>query len=49
MQAKDRAPPSGMPDNRMTNNDDRTLHPVAVGGLLAGMGLMFATGLLVSV
>jgi zinc transporter ZupT len=27
----------------------RTLHPAAVGGLLAGMGLMFATGLLVSV
>jgi zinc transporter, ZIP family len=27
----------------------RLLHPVAVGGLLAGMGLMFATGLLVSV
>jgi zinc transporter ZupT len=27
----------------------RTLHPVAVGGLLAGMALMFATGLLVSV
>jgi zinc transporter ZupT len=27
----------------------RTLHPAAVGGLLAGMGLMFLTGLLVSV
>jgi len=27
----------------------RTLHPAAVGGLLAGMTLMFATGLLVSV
>jgi zinc transporter ZupT len=27
----------------------RTLHPVAVGGLLAGMAVMFATGLLVSV
>ena len=27
----------------------RTLHPSAVGGLLAGMALMFATGLLVSV
>ena len=27
----------------------RTLHPVAVGGLLAGMAIMFATGLLVSV
>jgi ZIP family zinc transporter len=34
-----------------TLRDDggRTLHPVAVSGLLAGMGLMFATGLLVSV
>jgi len=27
----------------------RTLHPTAVGGLLAGMGLMFGTGLLVSI
>ncbi len=27
----------------------RTLHPAAVAGLLGGMGLMFATGLLVSV
>jgi zinc transporter, ZIP family len=27
----------------------RALHPAAVGGLLAGMGLMFMTGLLVSV
>jgi zinc transporter ZupT len=27
----------------------RTLHPVAVGGLLAGMAVMFATGLLVTV
>jgi zinc transporter, ZIP family len=27
----------------------RVLHPVAVGGLLAGMAIMFATGLLVSV
>ena len=34
-----------------TLRDDRgrTLHPVAVGGLLAGMAIMFATGLLVSV
>ncbi len=34
-----------------TLRDDagRTLHPVAVSGLLAGIGLMFATGLLVSV
>ncbi|MBA3328605.1 MAG: ZIP family metal transporter [Solirubrobacterales bacterium] len=34
-----------------TLRDDhgRTLHPRAVGGLLAGMALMFATGLLVSV
>ena len=27
----------------------RTLHPVAVAGLLAGMAVMFATGLLVTV
>jgi hypothetical protein len=26
----------------------RTLHPVAVGGLLAGLAVMFGTGLLVS-
>jgi hypothetical protein len=26
----------------------RTLHPVAVTGILGGMGLMFATGLLVA-
>jgi zinc transporter ZupT len=34
-----------------TLRDDRgrTLHPVAVGGLLVGMGIMFATGLLVTV
>ena len=34
-----------------TLRDDagRTLHPVAVTGLLAGIGLMFATGLLISV
>ncbi len=34
-----------------TLRDDagRTLHPVAVSGLLAGIGLMFATGLLISV
>jgi ZIP family zinc transporter len=34
-----------------TLRDDggRTLHPVAVSGLLAGLGLMFATGLLISV
>ena len=34
-----------------TLRDDagRTLHPGAVGGLLAGLALMFATGLLVSV
>lgn len=28
--------------------DGRTLHPVAVGGLLAGMAIMFGTGLLVA-
>jgi zinc transporter ZupT len=33
----------------LRDGDGRTLHPVAVGGLLAGMGVMFATGLLVSV
>jgi hypothetical protein len=34
-----------------TLRDDagRTLHPVAVSGLLAGLGVMFVTGLLVSV
>jgi ZIP family zinc transporter len=31
------------------DEDGRVLHPGAVGGLLAGMGLMFATGLLVSI
>ena len=33
----------------LRDSNGRTLHPVAVGGLLAGMALMFATGLLVSV
>jgi ZIP family zinc transporter len=33
----------------MRDDSGRTLHPASVGGLLAGMGLMFATGLLVSV
>jgi zinc transporter, ZIP family len=33
----------------LRDEQGRTLHPGAVGGLLAGMGLMFATGLLVSV
>jgi zinc transporter ZupT len=33
----------------LRDDDGRTLHPGAVGGLLAGMALMFATGLLVSV
>jgi zinc transporter ZupT len=31
------------------DSDGRALHPLAVMGLLAGMGLMYATGLLVSV
>ncbi len=31
------------------SDDGRTLHPGAVAGLCAGMALMFATGLLVSV
>jgi zinc transporter ZupT len=33
----------------LRDGNGRTLHPVAVTGLLAGMALMFATGLLVSV
>jgi zinc transporter, ZIP family len=33
----------------LRDGDGRTLHPVAVTGLLAGMALMFATGLLISV
>jgi zinc transporter ZupT len=33
----------------LRDDQGRTLHPAAVGGILAGMGLMFATGLLVSV
>ena len=32
----------------MRDDDGRALHPVAVAGLLGGMALMFATGLLVS-
>ena len=33
----------------MRDDSGRTLHPAAVGGLLGGIALMFATGLLVSV
>ena len=33
----------------LRDDDGRTLHPVAVGGLLAGLFVMFATGLLVTV
>jgi hypothetical protein len=33
----------------LRDDDGRVLHPGAVGGLLAGMALMFATGLLVSI
>ena len=33
----------------LRDDEGRTLHPVAVTGLLAGLALMFATGLLVSV
>jgi zinc transporter ZupT len=33
----------------LRDDSGRTLHPAAVGGLLGGMALMFATGLLVSV
>jgi hypothetical protein len=31
------------------DGDGRTLHPVAVGGLLAGIFVMYLTGLLISV
>jgi zinc transporter ZupT len=33
----------------LRDDEGRTLHPAAVAGLLGGLGLMFATGLLVSV
>jgi zinc transporter, ZIP family len=33
----------------LRDDEGRTLHPVAVGGLLTGLGLMFLTGLLISV
>jgi hypothetical protein len=33
----------------LRDDSGRALHPAAVGGLLAGMGVMFATGLLVTV
>jgi zinc transporter, ZIP family len=33
----------------LRDDDGRTLHPAAVAGLLAGLALMFTTGLLVSV
>jgi hypothetical protein len=33
----------------LRDDSGRALHPLAVGGLLAGMAVMFATGLLVSV
>jgi hypothetical protein len=33
----------------LRDDEGRTLHPAAVGGLLGGIALMFATGLLVSV
>jgi zinc transporter ZupT len=33
----------------LRDGEGRTLHPVAVGGLLAGMAVMFVTGLLISV
>ena len=32
----------------LRDGSGRTLHPVAVAGLLAGMALMFVTGLLVA-
>jgi hypothetical protein len=31
------------------DEEGRTLHPAAVSGILGGMAIMFATGLLVSV
>jgi zinc transporter, ZIP family len=31
------------------DDDGRTLHPQAVGGLLAGIAVLYLTGLLVSV
>jgi len=33
----------------LRDDEGRTLHPVAVGGLLTGLAIMFSTGLLVSV
>jgi hypothetical protein len=33
----------------LRDDSGRTLHPGSVAGLLAGLGLMFATGLLVAV
>jgi hypothetical protein len=33
----------------LRDGEGRTLHPAAVAGLLAGMAVMFTTGLLVSV
>jgi zinc transporter ZupT len=33
----------------LRDDSGRALHPAAVGGLLGGMGIMFATGLLVTV
>jgi hypothetical protein len=33
----------------LRDDEGRTLHPRAVTGLIAGMAVMFATGLLVSV
>jgi len=33
----------------LRDDEGRTLHPVAVGGLLTGLAIMFSTGLLVSI
>ena len=33
----------------LRDDEGHTLHPAAVGGLLAGFAVMFATGLLVTV
>jgi hypothetical protein len=32
----------------LRDGEGRTLHPPAVAGLVAGLGIMFATGLLVA-
>ena len=42
--------PGDRPDRaRVRDDDGRLLHPLAAGGLLTGLVVMYATGLLVSV